>query len=57
MHEDIIIELAQLERRAFERVRHKIASQQLGEAWIDLPHSGNLQRLAEFAVTDDRSRP
>lgn len=35
-HDDVIIELARLERRAFARVRERMASQQLGEAWIGL---------------------
>jgi hypothetical protein len=35
--EEITLELARLERRAYERVRSKIAAQCLGEAWIDLP--------------------
>lgn len=35
-HDDIVIELARLERRAFARVRERMASQQLGEAWIGL---------------------
>lgn len=36
--DDITIEIARLERRAVERVRLKMAAQQLGEAWVDLIH-------------------
>lgn len=35
-YEDIILELARIEREAYARVRAKIAAQQLGEAWIGL---------------------
>lgn len=39
MWEDIALEMARVEREALARVRSKIASQQLGEAWVDLVHS------------------
>ena len=35
--DDIIIEVARIEREARERVRAKLAERQLGEAWVDLP--------------------
>jgi hypothetical protein len=35
--DDILLELARFEREARARVRQKIASQQLGEAWVGLP--------------------
>ncbi len=35
-YEDIILELARFEREALHRIAAKMASQQLGEAWIDL---------------------
>jgi hypothetical protein len=34
--EDIVLELARVEREALARVLAKIASRQLGEAWSDL---------------------
>lgn len=37
MIEDVIIEVARIEREARERVREKLAARQLGEAWVDLP--------------------
>lgn len=51
MYEDIILELARLEREAHERIRRKMASQQLGQAWIGLvddcePLEGDEQRAA-----------
>ncbi len=36
MWDDIALEIARTEREAFDAVRRKIASQQLGEAWVDL---------------------
>jgi hypothetical protein len=39
MFDDIVIEVARIEREARERVRAKLAAQQLGEAWRDLPVS------------------
>jgi len=35
-YDDIIIELARIEREALEAVRRKIAARQLGEAWEGL---------------------
>lgn len=37
MIEDVVIEVARIEREARERVREKLAARQLGEAWVDLP--------------------
>ena len=36
MSEDTALEISRLERRAYENVRRKAASQQLGEAWKGL---------------------
>lgn len=36
MWDEIALEIARTEREAFDAVRRKIASQQLGEAWVDL---------------------
>lgn len=36
MYEEITIELARLERAAFDAVRKRMSEQQLGEAWADL---------------------
>lgn len=38
MYEEIALEISRVERECFERVRSKIAAQQLGEAWVDLVH-------------------
>lgn len=38
MWDDILLEVAIIERLARENVRQKIASQQLGEAWTGLVH-------------------
>lgn len=51
IHEDIVLELARLEREALERVRRRMAEGQLGEAWIDLvderrPLEGDGRRAA-----------
>ena len=35
-YEDITIEMARIERECYARVRAKIASRQLGEAWVGL---------------------
>lgn len=37
MNDDIILELAYIERKAREAVAAKLAAKQLGEAWKDLP--------------------
>jgi hypothetical protein len=34
--EDIVIEVARIEREARERVRAKLATLQLGEAWVGI---------------------
>lgn len=34
VYEDILIEMSRLEREAMERIRVKMASEQLGEAWV-----------------------
>lgn len=34
--DEIALELARIEREAFDAVRRRIAARQLGEAWIDL---------------------
>lgn len=34
--DEITLELARLQRAALANIRHKIASQQLGEAWVGL---------------------
>jgi hypothetical protein len=34
--DEITLELARLQRAAFENVRKRTSEQQLGEAWIDL---------------------
>lgn len=36
LHDDITLELARLQREALANIRRKIASQQLGEAWVGL---------------------
>ena len=36
MYDEITLELARLERAAFESVRKRLSKQQLGEAWTDL---------------------
>ncbi len=36
VHDEITLELARLQRAAFENVRKRTAAQQLGEAWIGL---------------------
>jgi len=36
LEDEIALELARLQRAAFERARKRAAEQQLGEAWIDL---------------------
>jgi hypothetical protein len=35
IHDEIILELARLQRAAFDAVRKRCAEQQLGEAWVD----------------------
>lgn len=35
-YEDIVLELAILERQSLKRIAEKMASKQLGLAWIDL---------------------
>jgi hypothetical protein len=37
VHEEIILEMARLERRAVARTLERARAQQLGEAWRDLP--------------------
>ncbi len=39
MEDEITLELARLHRAALANVRQKIASQQLGEAWVGLDDS------------------
>lgn len=34
---DSVLELARLERDALRKIRERMSSQQLGEAWVDLP--------------------
>jgi hypothetical protein len=36
VHDEITLELSRLQRAAFENVRKRAASQQLGECWVDL---------------------
>jgi hypothetical protein len=36
MIEDIMLEIARVEREALEKVRKRIAERQLGEAWVGL---------------------
>ena len=36
LQDEITLELARLERAAFENVRKRLSKQQLGEAWTDL---------------------
>jgi hypothetical protein len=36
IHIEITLELARLQRAAFENVRQRSAAQQLGEAWVGL---------------------
>lgn len=36
MWDEIALELARVEREAFDAVRHRIAARQLGEAWVGL---------------------
>jgi hypothetical protein len=43
MYEDVIIEMARIEREAREAVRRKIAARQLGEAWIGLNETGEAE--------------
>jgi hypothetical protein len=47
-YEDIILELARLEREALENIRCKMASRQLGEAWkgIESEDSSDSRRAA-----------
>lgn len=40
IHDEITLELARLQRAAFDNVRKRNASLQLGEAWVDLFHDG-----------------
>jgi hypothetical protein len=35
-YEDIVLEMALLERQSLKRIAEKMASQQLGLAWLDL---------------------
>lgn len=37
-YEEITLEMARMERQMLAAVRAKVASQQLGEAWVDLGH-------------------
>jgi len=41
-YEDITLEMAIIERLARESVRQKLASQQLGEAWVGLENTAEL---------------
>ena len=47
VHDEIALELARLQRAAFENVRKRTAAQQLGEAWIDQGQS--IDRAASSA--------
>jgi hypothetical protein len=38
IQDEITLELARLQRAAFDRVRKRNAEQQLGEAWVGLLH-------------------
>lgn len=40
---DPVLELARIEREALARVRRKLASQQLGEAWIGLAREAGFE--------------
>lgn len=44
VYEDIALDLARIERQALDAVRARIASRQLGEAWVDLFHDGSQDR-------------
>jgi hypothetical protein len=47
-YEDIILELARIEREALEAVRRKIAARQLGEAWkgLESEDASDIRRAA-----------
>lgn len=49
MWDDIALELARIERAAFDAVRKRMSERQLGEAWADLaepPEKDTDQRVA-----------
>lgn len=46
MWDDIALEMAIEERQALEKACRRVASQQLGEAWIDLPPQQLVDELA-----------
>ncbi len=53
IHDEITLELARLQRVAFENVRKRIAAQQLGEAWVGLDQS-SLIIINDRASSSDR---
>jgi len=53
MYEDIVLELARIERRAYERVRERAAEQQLGEAWLGLAPGNEDAVLPHHVVPSD----
>lgn len=46
--EEIALELSRLQRAVLERSRRRAAEQQLGEAWVDLPHADVEVRASEI---------
>lgn len=56
MWDDIALEVAIIERLARENVRQKIASQQLGEAWVDLG-VGDAEPVREGALQPEPFDP
>jgi len=49
-HDDITLELARLQRAAYDNSRRRTAAQQLGEAWVDLIKSETDVRSREVAL-------
>jgi DNA transposition AAA+ family ATPase len=52
IHEEITLELARLQRAAFENVRKRTAEQQLGLAWVGLDQSA--PRSSDRAALSER---
>jgi len=48
-----VLELARIERRAYERVRERAAEQQLGEAWLGLAPGNEDAVLPHHVVPSD----
>jgi hypothetical protein len=48
-YEDVILEMARIEREALEAVRRKIAARQLGELWKGLENAQDTSRRRRVA--------